>query len=177
MALPARYRSSARAGATDDGRWNVRIGLMSDTHGVIDEAALDALRGVDVIVHAGDVGSAEVLWRLQAVAPVIAVAGNCDRVPFPGWDLPPVASPVVGGVRLLVIHDLADLGPIPDGVDVVVCGHSHRPRDEWHGSVRVLNPGSASQRRSQPYRTVGVLEAVDGATGRFELIELPQQQR
>ncbi len=154
----------------------MRVGLVSDTHGVIDEAALDALHGVDAIVHAGDVCAADVLWALEAIAPVTAVVGNCDRTPLPGWDLPAIARTTIGGVSFLVIHDFADLGTIPEDVDVVVCGHSHRPRDEWHGHVRVINPGSATQRRHQPNRTVGVLEVTGGTAGRFELIELPSKR-
>lgn len=137
------------------------VGLISDTHGTLSEAARRALDGVDHIVHAGDVCSASVLMQLEAIAPVTAVAGNCDR-PGGALDLEPVVRVSIAGVRFLVIHDLADLGELPDDVDVVVCGHSHRPREEWHGNTLVVNPGSASQRRSMPHRTVALLELRDG---------------
>jgi len=151
----------------------LRVGLVSDTHGVLDPAVLEAFDGVDAIIHAGDVCAADLLSALEAVAPVTAVAGNCDRGPLV-WDLPHSARVTIGGVRFLVIHDFGDLGPLPEDVDVVVCGHSHAPHEEWHGRVLVLNPGSASQRRRQPQRTVGVLEVVDGVVRGFELIELVQ---
>lgn len=150
----------------------LRVGLVSDTHGTLSDAVIEALTGVDAIIHAGDVCAADVLWALEAVAPVTAVAGNCDRGPIPGWDLPLVVRVTIGGVRFLAIHDFGDLGPIPEDVDVVVCGHSHKPREEWHGRVLVVNPGSASQRRSQPHRTVGILEIAGGSPGAFRLIAL-----
>jgi uncharacterized protein len=138
----------------------LRIGLVSDTHGWLDPRAVAALaREVPLaaIVHAGDIGKPEVLWGLEAIAPVTAVLGNCDRA-MPGFDLAGLARITVGGVRILAIHDLGDLGPIPDDVDVVVRGHSHIPSVQWHGKTLVANPGSASQRRSQSQCTVGILE-------------------
>jgi predicted phosphodiesterase len=90
------------------------------------------------------------------------VLGNCD-VPLPGLDIPALARLTVAGVRILVIHDRADLGAIPPDVDVVVRGHSHIPSAVWEEGVLIANPGSASQRRSQPGCTVGVLQiAADG---------------
>lgn len=139
-----------------------RIGLVSDTHGKLDPRVLAVFRAEDIsaIVHAGDVGADHVLYELETVAPVTAVLGNCDHV-VPGWDLARVARVSIAGVRILVLHDLHDLGPIPDGVDLVVCGHSHRPRNEWHGSTLVVNPGSASQRRRMPTHTVAVVDIAE----------------
>lgn len=144
-----------------------RVGLISDTHGRLDPRAADALTGVDIILHAGDVCAEHVLMELEAIAPVLAVEGNCDAGTMSRLPVKVVRD--IAGVRILVIHDLTALGPIPEDVDVVVCGHTHRPREEWHGGVLVLNPGSASQRRSMPYRSVGRLDILpDGLT--FTLI-------
>lgn len=136
----------------------IRVGLISDTHGVVDPRVHVALAGVDVIVHAGDVCKDSVLYELQTIAPRLeGVMGNCDRDTY-GWDLRHILRITVGGVRFLVIHDIHDLGPIPADVDVVVCGHSHQPMIQWRGRVLVVNPGSASQRRRMPSRSVAVLE-------------------
>lgn len=151
-----------------------RVGLISDTHGVLDPRVETVFRaeGVSAIVHAGDIGRAEVLWELEAIAPVTAVLGNCDREMPPGVELDRLAQTRVAGVRILAIHDFSDLGPIPDGVDVVVVGHSHRPRNEWHGRVLVVNPGSASQRRSMPSRSVGILEIAEEGAVSARIVEL-----
>jgi len=146
-----------------------RVGLISDTHGWLDPRAVTALRAEEplaAIVHAGDIGAdPRVLYELEAIAPVTAVLGNCDA-PQPGFELGGIARLRVGDTRILVIHDFADLGPIPEDVDVVVRGHSHVPGVAWHGSVPVINPGSATQRRRQDSCTVGVLEiAEDGRLG------------
>jgi putative phosphoesterase len=145
-----------------------RVGLISDTHGWLDPRAVAALEREEplvAIVHAGDVGSAQVLYELGAIAPLTAVLGNCDT-PIPGFDSPAFASLTVAGKRIAVIHDLADLGPIPEGIDIVVRGHSHIPGVQWRGRVLVANPGSATQRRKQPSCTIGVLEIeADGDIG------------
>jgi uncharacterized protein len=138
-----------------------RVGLISDTHGRLDPRAVDALRGegpLVAIVHAGDIGADPVLiYELGTIAPVTAVLGNCDAG-LPGFDLAAIARLRIADRTILVIHDLADLGPIPEDVDIVVRGHSHAPSVQWHGQVLVVNPGSASQRRRQPSCTVGVLD-------------------
>ena len=154
-----------------------RVGLISDTHGWLDPRAVLALEREEplaAIVHAGDIGvSPEVLYELGAIAPVTAVLGNCDSA-VPGFDLSSFTTLAVAGKRIAVIHDFHDLGPIPEGVDVVVRGHSHVPGVQWHGRVLVANPGSASQRRSQPSCTVGVLDfAADGGLG-VRIIELDE---
>lgn len=141
-----------------------RIGLISDTHGVLDLRVAGAFSGVEAIVHAGDVCGDGILYELQALTPcVVAIAGNCDTVPGV-WELDPIARATLCGVRLLAVHDLRTLGEIPDDVDVVVHGHTHAPSVERRGGVLLVNPGSASQRRRQPSRSVGLLDVgVDGA--------------
>lgn len=152
----------------------VRVGLISDTHSTLDAEVLDIFTAEEVvaILHAGDIGNPHILYELGAVAPVTAVLGNND-FRMPGMDLDLIARTTIAGVRFLVIHDFLDLGPIPDDVDVVVCGHTHRPRNEWHGSTLVVNPGSASQRRRMPHCSVAILDIPDdGGFAEFRLIEL-----
>jgi putative phosphoesterase len=136
-----------------------RIGLISDTHGLLRPEALEALRGSDRIVHAGDIGGAAILDALAAIAPVVAVRGNNDR---DAWAkrLPGIARVSAAGIRLLVIHDLAQLDrdPAADGVDVVVAGHSHRPSIERRGGVLYVNPGSAGPRRFRLPVAVAMLD-------------------
>ena len=134
----------------------------------------DALAGVDAILHAGDVCRDSVLYELQTIAPALtAVLGNCDFEGY-GWDLQLQARTTVADVRFLVIHDLHDLGPVPEDVDVVVCGHSHRPSVQYHGSVLVVNPGSASQRRRESSRTVGIVEVDESGAVRAHIVALDE---
>jgi hypothetical protein len=126
----------------------VRIGLISDTHGLLRPEALAALEGSDRIVHAGDIGDPAILERLARIAPVTAVRGNNDQ----GREyarIPQTAVLEAGGLRLYLIHDVheLDLDPAAAGFRVVVSGHSHRPGPREQGGVLYLNPGSAGPRR------------------------------
>lgn len=132
------------------------VGLISDTHGHLDPRVYEALEGVDVILHAGDVCGDSILFELQAIAPrVVAVRGNCD-VSDGAWSLSHVERTTIAGARFLVIHDLKSLRTLPDDVDVVVHGHTHRPSVTSEGAVLLVNPGSASQRRRMPSRSVAI---------------------
>lgn len=124
------------------------IGVVSDTHGLLRPEALAALAGSDRIVHAGDIGDPAILERLSEIAPIAAVRGNNDRGPWASR-LPQTHRLEAGGARIFVIHDLAELDvhPVAIGIDVVVCGHSHRPAIERRGAVLYVNPGSAGPRR------------------------------
>ena len=125
----------------------MRVGLISDTHDLMRPEAIDALRGCDHLIHAGDICSPKVLEALSALAPLTVVRGNNDAGL---WAKAVPASAVVAleGARILVIHDLADLrGAVPKDIDVVVSGHSHRPLIQARGGVRFVNPGSAGPRR------------------------------
>lgn len=126
---------------------DVDIGVISDTHGLLRPGAIDALAGVAHIVHAGDVGSADVLDALARIAPVTAVRGNNDHGAW-AERLPGRARLTIAQARILVVHDVHELAGEPlDGVDVVVAGHSHRPLLERRDGVLHLNPGSAGPRR------------------------------
>ena len=124
------------------------LGVISDTHGLLRPEALTRLRGVHLIVHAGDIGHPDVLKALAAIAPVVAVRGNNDRGPW-ARRLQETERIEVGGIVLYVLHDLATLAidPVAAGVDVVITGHSHRPSITRRDGVTFLNPGSAGPRR------------------------------
>jgi len=124
------------------------IGVIADTHGLVRPAALAALSGSQLIVHAGDIGSPAVLDQLRAVAPVVAVRGNNDRGAW-AEDLPATDVVDLDGVLLYVLHDVKelDLDPRAAGFNAVIAGHSHRPRVEERDGVLFLNPGSAGPRR------------------------------
>ena len=127
----------------------ILVGLISDTHGYVSESALRVLEGCDAIIHAGDIGSIGVLMALEDIAPVTAVLGNCDWVDL-GPNVDAFAEPLFGGVRFHVMHRPKDVNafPIPEDVQVVVHGHTHRRRDEMKGAVRwITHPRSASETR------------------------------
>jgi putative phosphoesterase len=135
------------------------VGVISDTHGLLRPEALDALRGADVIVHAGDIGSPDVLKALSSVAPVTAVRGNNDRGPWAN-KLPETAVVEIGRVRLYVLHDVKELAldPRARGFAAVVSGHSHKPNAEKRDGVLFFNPGSAGPRRFRLPISIGRLE-------------------
>lgn len=124
------------------------VGVISDTHGLVRPAAADALGGVELILHAGDIGGPQVLEALGRVAPVVAVRGNNDKGEWaetiPDWEVVEI-----GAVSVYVLHDLKeiDISPQGAGFRVVVSGHSHRPSVEERRGVLYLNPGSAGPRR------------------------------
>jgi len=149
-----------------------RIGVISDTHGLLRPQAIDALQESELIVHAGDVGKPEVLERLRAIAPTIAVRGNVDRGSWAAA-LPEREVVEVGRVQLYVLHDLAtlDLDPKTAGFAVVIFGHSHRPTAEINDGVLYLNPGSAGPRRFSLPIAVARLR-IAGQRVSHEIVEL-----
>jgi len=126
----------------------VRVGLISDTHGLLRPEALDFLAGCDHIVHGGDIGNAAILERLADIAPLITVRGNNDREAW-ARAIPVSAQLAIGGVVLHAIHDIKelDIDPAALGVRVVVSGHSHKPSCSERNGVLYINPGSAGRRR------------------------------
>ena len=129
-------------------RETLLVGVISDTHGLLRPAALDVLRGSDLIIHAGDVGTADILPPLRALAPTFVVRGNVDKGSF-GASLPMFALVDIGELLFYVLHDISqlDLDPPTAGFAAVVYGHSHRPSIETRDGVLFLNPGSAGPRR------------------------------
>jgi hypothetical protein len=126
-----------------------RIGLISDTHGLLREEALTALRGSELIVHAGDVGDPGILPRLRKLAPVVAVRGNVDTEPWARRELPETAVAEAGNISIYVLHDVhaLDLDPAAAGFPIVVSGHSHKFLQSEKSGVLYINPGSAGPRR------------------------------
>lgn len=140
-----------------------RIGLISDTHGLLRPEALAALQGCDHIVHGGDIGDPAILDALAALSPVTAVRGNNDTAAWAAA-LPDTARLDCEGVTLLVLHDRKMLAcdPRADGLGVVVSGHSHRPAIETRDGVLYVNPGSAGPRRFRLPVTLAHLDVEDG---------------
>ncbi len=156
---------------------SVRIGVISDTHGLLRPDVFHHLEGVERILHAGDVGPAELLVELEAVAPVTAVYGNTDDLEL-RERLQEVERLELGGVRAVLLHGDQLGTPTPEGLaraypdaDLVVYGHTHRPLIQTVGSTLTLNPGSAGPRRFRLPATLSVLELDDGGP-RAQIIEL-----
>lgn len=137
----------------------LRAGLISDTHGLVRPQALSALRGVDVILHAGDIGGPEVLAALAEIAPVAAVRGNNDREPW-ARHIPDSRVVDLHGRHAYLLHDRAELMrfPPPVACEVVITGHSHQPLVERREGVLYVNPGSAGPRRFRLPVSVAYLE-------------------
>jgi uncharacterized protein len=150
----------------------VRIGVISDTHGLLRLEAVEALRGSDRILHAGDIGAPEILEALAQIAPVTAVRGNVDTATW-ALSLPETEVVEAGGVSIYILHDLGqlDLKPEAAGFRIVVYGHSHRPKIEEKNGVLYFNPGSAGPRRFNLPVSVGKLRIGAGKV-RAELVEL-----
>ena len=148
------------------------VGLISDTHGLLRDEALEALAGSDVIIHAGDIGDVRIVDRLRAIAPVTAVRGNTDTG---GWARALAATEAleVDGTLIYVLHALEDLDldPRAAGFRVVVSGHSHRPKIETREGVLFVNPGSAGPRRFRLPVSVARVD-IDGPSLQARIIEL-----
>ena len=140
----------------------MRVGLISDTHGLLRPQALAALQGVDHIIHAGDIGNAQILEALAGIAPVTAVRGNNDTGAW-AEAIPHRLTLSLDGVDVHLLHDLKELkGALPP-VRVIVAGHSHKPMVREEGGVLLLNPGSAGPRRFRLPVSVGLLTIHGGA--------------
>jgi len=146
------------------------IGLISDTHGLLRPEAVEALRGSELIIHAGDVGRPEILDELRALAPVIAVRGNVDHGPWADR-LPETAT--TGPIY--VIHDVKQLKSPPPACSIVISGHSHRPGRHERAGVLYINPGSAGPRRFRLPITVARLN-LESPHPTVEFVSLPGVQ-
>lgn len=150
-----------------------RIGVISDTHGLLRLEALAALQGCDAILHAGDIGSADILAQLASLAPTTAVRGNNDKGSW-ATDLPEREWIDIDGVLVHLLHDIADLDidPAAAGLQVIITGHSHRPLIEQRDAILYLNPGSAGPRRFKLPVTVAILK-IDQGRASARIVELP----
>ena len=148
------------------------VGVISDTHGLLRPEAVELLRGSEHIIHAGDIGSPEIILELQKIAPVSAIRGNVDTQ---AWARSFAETEVVelGGLHIYIIHDVnaLDLNPKAAGFAAVVSGHSHQPKHEMKDGVLYFNPGSAGPRRFKLPITAGRLEIVDGKVS-AEILEI-----
>ena len=140
-----------------------RVGLISDTHGLLRPEGLQALAGSDFIIHAGDIGDYAVIERLTAIAPVTAVRGNNDAGAWAA-DIPETNVLDVERARFFVLHSVNDLDvdPTEAGFRVVVSGHSHRPEINEREGVLFINPGSAGPRRFRLPISVATVECRNG---------------
>lgn len=150
------------------------VGVISDTHGRLRPEALDALRDVSRILHAGDIGSSDVLAKFSALAPVTAIRGNIDTGQWAG-DLPETLTVEIENARVYLIHKLPDLtiDPAAAGYHAVISGHSHRPSQRVRDGVLYLNPGSAGPRRFRLPVTLARL-LIDGSKLDVEIVPLLQ---
>ncbi|HET6170728.1 MAG TPA: metallophosphoesterase family protein [Terracidiphilus sp.] len=151
----------------------MKIGVVSDTHGLLRPEVLPALAGVDQILHLGDVGSPAILKSLAQVAPVHAVRGNIDRT-GPASRLPETDVLLFEGHYLYLIHDRGTLhlDPVAAKFSAVLYGHSHRPLIEWRKGVLYFNPGSCGPRRFDLPVTIGMLTVVSGSELQPQLVTL-----
>lgn len=149
-----------------------RIGVLSDTHGLLRDQVRSKLHGCDMIIHAGDIDSPSVLTELRQIAEVVAVRGNVDRGSW-AKELGQEECVSVDGWRIWVVHDLGTLSldPVVAAIDVVIYGHSHRPAAEWKVGILYLNPGSAGPRRFHLPVSLAILSLTDEKISP-EIIEL-----
>lgn len=150
----------------------MRIGVISDTHGLLRPEALAALQGCERIIHAGDIGKPEVLEGLRALAPLDVIRGNVDSGDWAA-EVPEHLDLEIGGLRVYVTHDVKTMGidPIAEQVDVVIAGHSHQPKIEQVNGVLYLNPGRAGRRRFTLPISLALLDIEDGQP-RAQLVTL-----
>ncbi|KFB11419.1 metallophosphoesterase family protein [Nitratireductor basaltis] len=144
----------------------MKIGVVSDTHGLLREEVLPALEGVQHILHAGDIGSADIIPALQEIAPTSAIRGNIDRSEW-AEKFPEELQLELSGINIFMLHDLKALrsDPAREGIDIVISGHSHKPASEWRDGVLYLNPGSCGPRRFRLPVTLVTLEIGDAIVG------------
>ncbi|RON14975.1 metallophosphoesterase family protein [Pseudomonas frederiksbergensis] len=140
----------------------MKVGVISDTHGLLRTEALAALEGCEQIIHAGDIGSSEILDQLASIAHLYVIRGNNDQDEPWAENLPDLLRFDLKGWQTLLVHDIADVPVELDaGIKLVITGHSHKPRIEWRGERLYLNPGSAGRRRFKLPVTLAVLELLE----------------
>lgn len=150
----------------------IQVGVISDTHGLLRQEALDALVGSELIIHAGDVGDPDILEKLATIAPVRVVRGNVDREPWT-QRLQMTDLIEVGACSIYVIHDINTMAidPMASNIDMVIYGHSHQPSIEQQHGVWLLNPGSAGPRRFDYPVSVAKVD-VEGDQLQAQIVEL-----
>ncbi len=150
----------------------MRIGVIADTHGLLRPKAMNLLHGSDHIIHAGDIGSPEIIPSLEQIAPVTAIRGNIDTAAW-ARRFPETAVVELAGLSFYVVHDVnaLDLNPQAAGFAAVISGHSHQPKQEVKDGVLYFNPGSAGPRRFKLPVSIGKMEIAAGNL-RVEILDL-----
>ena len=152
----------------------MQIGLISDTHGRLHEGVHDAFKGVDYIIHAGDIGAPSILWELESIAPTMAVLGNNDFEDY-GASVRDFITPTIGGLKFYVTHyrHIAEELACKGGYKLIIHGHTHLRRDQVIGSTRLINPGSATRPRNGEGKSCAILRIDDGIASTLRFISLP----
>lgn len=152
-----------------------RIGIISDTHGLLRPEVEKSLRGCERILHGGDINSPEILRALEGIAPTFAVRGNNDK----DWaaSLPEMLSFKLYGVRFFMVHNKKHIPKDTEGMDVIIYGHSHKYEEKRNGRLLLLNPGSCGPRRFTQPITFAVLEIGEDGSFRVEKIEIAHQTK
>lgn len=150
-----------------------RIGIISDTHGLLRPEVLEHLRGCEVILHGGDINQQKILDELNQIAPVYAVRGNNDKE----WaaDMPQTLSLELYGLHFFMVHNKKELPRDTAGIDILIYGHSHKYEENYVGRQLFLNPGSCGPRRFTQPITMAVLEIEEDTSFRVKRIEIPHQ--
>ena len=140
----------------------MKVGVISDTHGLLRAEARAGLEGCERIIHAGDIGNPEILAQLESIAPLHVVRGNNDLDAPWAENLADCLRFDLNGWQTLLVHDIADVPAVIDAdIKLVITGHSHKPRIEWRGEQLYLNPGSAGRRRFKLPVTLVLLEVLE----------------
>lgn len=152
-----------------------RIGIISDTHGLLRPEVKDALKGCEIILHGGDINNSDILDELNGIASTYAVRGNCDK----DWarNLPETFSIELYGIRFLMVHNRKHIPKYLDHVDIVIYGHSHKYEEKNEGGVLMLNPGSCGPRRFTLPITFAILEIEDDRSFRVNKVEIQNLQK
>ncbi|MBD2026721.1 metallophosphoesterase family protein [Leptolyngbya sp. FACHB-711] len=150
----------------------MKVGVISDTHGLVRPEAIAALANSELILHAGDIGKPEVLEELKTIAPVIAVRGNNDKGAWANA-IPERETITIEGLSVYLLHIATELdfNPITTGVQIVISGHSHKPSIQKLNGVLFLNPGSAGPRRFKLPVTIAQLQ-ITGTLAEAEIVPL-----
>ena len=153
---------------------STKIGVLSDTHGLLREEVVEALKSCDVILHAGDINKREIITRLQEIAPVYIVRGNNDY----DWaeDLPYFIDTTIDGIRVHITHKKKDLPKDLTPYDLVVTGHSHKYAESREGNTILLNPGSCGPRRFDQEITLAIVKVLKSGI-RVEKVSIPHAKK
>lgn len=152
---------------------SVLVGIIADTHGIIRQKALEALKESDIIIHAGDIGKIDVINALETIAPVYAIKGNNDKGKWSNR-YPETEVVEINGTRIYVLHDIKemDLDPKREGFDIVIHGHSHMFSKRIYNDTLYINPGGSGRKRFNLPLTVALLHLFDGGEKEVQFIHL-----